>query len=813
MSDDRNAVILRDLRELSAIDLRAGGKALGLARLARLLPVPRGFVVIGAVSGDDLPDAVIEAYHALGGSVAVRSSAVGEDGAAASFAGQFESVLGVADERALRAAFDRCLGSLHGTRAAAYAGSGGERAAQMAIIVQQMVDARVAGVVFTVDPVSMRRDRLAIDVVRGIGEALVGGHAAADHFELTRQGEIVRREPAGTQPAIDDEQLAQVHAGAIAAERAWGAPLDLEWAIDGEGGLCWLQARPITTLAGDLHELDVHHGDDHVYTRYNVGEMIPGAVCPLDLSTTARAVDYAIQRWYVACGARPRQTTELHTIAIRYGHLFFDLTAVLDFAANVAGATRETTMHAICGRPVAELRAPPPASWMVRAINGARYVGTVFAASRRIPRFERAVAQLHLDPRSTAAATYREIDHQLPFLFEAYDVHISASTASGLAGGLIEGILAKGQTPNAEHEAALAELLSGAGVESAAMVHELEQVIEPLAADARARAALSGGTPDEALRWLRGPEAGLGGAAFAAFLRRHGHRAVRELSLQHPGWIDDPLPLVASIQALLVARRAPPRTRPAASDVESALATAARKSPAMRWAVRFAHHAIRQREHTKSLLVQVCHRFKRAYRLLAQRMVAENLCATPDLVFFLTHDELGRLALQGQRALATLAAQRRQVFAAQQRFEFADVSVGPPHPLEPPAAVLDEQSLQGKPVSRGVVEGMARVVHGLAEAAGVQPGEILVAPVIDIGFSPYYHLIGGLATDLGSPMSHGAVVAREYGLPTVSNLRTATRVFRTGDRVELDGDRGVLRCLERAPSATVTLSNEEHPCP
>jgi pyruvate,water dikinase len=141
------------------------------------------------------------------------------------------------------------------------------------------------------------------------------------------------------------------------------------------------------------------------------------------------------------------------------------------------------------------------------------------------------------------------------------------------------------------------------------------------------------------------------------------------------------------------------------------------------------------------------------------------------------------------------AVARRHAFAYQQRLEFPEISVGRPQPLEPRILDTSEGQLLGRPASRGRVQGLARVAHTLAEAAALQPGEILVTPITDIGWTPYFSLIGGLVTDLGSSVSHGAVIAREYGLPCVVNTRNGTRFFKTGERIELDGDSGIVRRL------------------
>ena len=146
--------------------------------------------------------------------------------------------------------------------------------------------------------------------------------------------------------------------------------------------------------------------------------------------------------------------------------------------------------------------------------------------------------------------------------------------------------------------------------------------------------------------------------------------------------------------------------------------------------------------------------------------------------------------------LVQCALQRREALAYQNSLEFDDVSVGRPAPLlaPPPHAITDDQ-IVGRPASRGSVEGVVRVAKSIVDAREVRPGEILVAPVTDVGWTPYFTVIGALVTDIGSSVSHGAVVAREYGLPCVVNTLVATKVLRTGDRVRVDGDRGLVTRL------------------
>jgi phosphohistidine swiveling domain-containing protein len=186
--------------------------------------------------------------------------------------------------------------------------------------------------------------------------------------------------------------------------------------------------------------------------------------------------------------------------------------------------------------------------------------------------------------------------------------------------------------------------------------------------------------------------------------------------------------------------------------------------------------------------------FKRAFRHLGQLLVDEGRLPDVDAVFFLTLDQLALLAQEPHPELVQLALRRRRVLAEQMRLEYPDVCFGKPRPhSHMPGDITLDDGLSGTPVSRGIAVGPARAAMSLEEAAELQPGEILIVPYADVGWTPYFSLAAGLATDIGAPFTHGAVVAREHGLPAVMNLRSATRAFKTGDLVVLNGNDGTLK--------------------
>jgi pyruvate,water dikinase len=206
----------------------------------------------------------------------------------------------------------------------------------------------------------------------------------------------------------------------------------------------------------------------------------------------------------------------------------------------------------------------------------------------------------------------------------------------------------------------------------------------------------------------------------------------------------------------------------------------------------------RVREYTKSRMVKVTYKFKKAYGELARRMVAEGLLPDEDAVYFLTHEELGDLALSGAAGYAKKAMARRRLYPEQQSLVFGELYFGRPEPIRELRADKNASALSGTPVSRGIFEGAARVVKTAADANELKPGEIMVAGFTDAGWTPYYCMIGALVTEVGAALSHGAVVAREFSLPLVANVTDATRVINTGDMLRVNGAAGTVEILRRA---------------
>lgn len=375
--------------------------------------------------------------------------------------------------------------------------------------------------------------------------------------------------------------------------------------------------------------------------------------------------------------------------------------------------------------------------------------------------------------------------------------HVRSSSRAAVAANILESTLVRAAVKNGrseeEGQAEAMRLMAGAtDVESAVMLDQLHSAVRTLAADAAAAERFLSSAPDDAVTELRAVGSP-SGEALRQFLTRHGHRGYRELCMRDSSWADDPGGLGAMMQVMLRAALDPADRGPVHSHA------GAPTSPAIRLLARLAQGGARGRVETKSKMALMAHALKRGYRHLGEVLTRSGRLPDADLVFFFDRGELPRVV--GDEDISELvqrALGRREALAFQDSLEFDDVSVGRPTPVvaQPPSVTADDQ-IVGRPASRGSVEGTVRVAKSIRDARDVQPGEILVAPVTDVGWTPYFTVISALVTDIGSSVSHGAVVAREYGLPCVVNTLVATQVLKTGDRVRVDGDRGLVTRLSQ----------------
>ncbi|MCA9574134.1 MAG: hypothetical protein KC668_01815 [Myxococcales bacterium] len=773
---------------------------------------------------------------------AVRSSAVAEDSGAASFAGQYETRLGVAWAD-LPDAVGAVFMSFLAPHALDYQRQRGVARLDAAIVVQRLVPADVAGVCFSVDPTGQDPLSVVIDANYGLGESVVSGLVTPDHIRVPRGGsgtvstrigskgvrtELapggVRHEPTPASSRVvaclTDAQARSVADLALRVERLVGHPVDIEWALRGDR-LHLLQSRPITTGDGDRAASFRASLDTPIDPRYplfsngNISEVLPGCVTPLAFSAVAPTIDHAFREQLRETGALIDDSPQLRVVGFFYHRLYLCVSFLLEGARNSPGISPDRVLEEFVG-PV---ETPTPAFTRSDLTpRGLLRLGRATRALlRRLRTLERdgarALEAVRAEHAQTDAPFARSLSDEALGAAMRFDpdrdpiamVHVWASTfAVGAFGALRDFTRA-----HLDDDGPLAaSLVTGLGtLPSADPAFGLFELATLLRADDQLlRSAAEHPSDDAWLRWLTDParrETAAFRGALDAFLKTHGHRAVCEAEPRKPSWREDPTQVLALLRnAITHGAEDPHAIRARQERVTAEAAREARRRLPVYRRVAFdkilgtARRFIALREQLKDGVVLRADRLRVLFRETADRGVARGFFETPDDVHFLLVDELGAM-LTGQLDQAETKARvalRRRDFERCERLHVPKLQDGTPVTTRPPA-VVGLRTLRGLGVSPGRVEGRARVIHDPRQSATLEPGEILIAPVTDAGWTPLFVHAAALVVDVGGLLSHGSVVAREYGLTAVVGAAGATQLIATGDRVVVDGSRGEVTVL------------------
>jgi len=784
---------------------RAGGKAAGLQRLiAAGMTVPSGFILTGDPSEDDRK-LILKEWEKLGKpAVAVRSSASDEDSGSWSAAGQYETFLDIRTAEVLVQAVHDCTGSLHNRRADHYRqdhSSGGIRPV-MNVIVQEMVDARFAGVFFSRNPLSRRNDTMVLEAVCGGGEQLVDGSLAAVRYTLSRQGEIL-----GTENPGDTEELPVEFIRQLVREAAWfcrleDSPLDMEWAADRDMNLYWLQARPVTTAETPaIDEFDYRvKSDQEILTRSNIGEMIPGAVTPVTREVFGESIEYAMRRLYGSVGAIHRGNRDDRFVVSFSNHMIFNFSTIYCMVDRVLGASKEGIEMSILGRTIADPVPHKPAPKIIQFINLFRYIFTMGSHKRFLKKLVKLEKDLTFSGSREPEECFREWVRLIPVMNEAYALHMLVSGNSGFANTLLTRMLERFFPGLEVNDSLLSHLLSGVEeVESAQAVRALEEISRAIR-DREGFTLLFLRLKDREAETLLRENRDTPGELYRTFLERHGHRCIREAEFRSRGWEEEPEVIIRNIRELLRKPESPGaasagiRRFPIDDFLKEIPGGSGRR--AVKWALNQSRNAVRERELSKSLSIRVHHRFKKELRYIAALLKKQNRLPDEDLIYFLTQSEMRDLIYRGETGGIGKARIRRRLLPRQEENQPPEFWRGIPPTVRPKTESAGSPVLKGTPVSTGRVSGKVRIIRTPGDAEKLRPGEIMVAPLTDIGWTPYYSIAGGMITEIGSALSHGSVIAREYGLPLVTNINGATGKLREGTLVELDGEEGTVRILE-----------------
>ncbi|ONI81184.1 phosphoenolpyruvate synthase [Actinosynnema sp. ALI-1.44] len=788
-------------------------------------------LILGTAMPDAISEAITRAYAALGADVpvAVRSSATAEDLPFASFAGQQDTYLNVVGIGDVLDAVRRCWASLWTDRAFAYRATNGidNRTVRLAVVVQRMVQSEVAGVMFTADPVTGRRHEYVLDASPGLGEAVVSGAVNPDHF-VVRDGAIVERrlgdkrvvirslpgggterlerESGAADACVTDDQVIALAALGAEVERHYGAPQDTEWAIDAEGALWLTQSRPITTL----YPLpDQSQEDTRVYFSITVAQGLYRPITPSGLATfrlLATSVAREILGLTVADPvAGPSAFAEIG------GRGYIDVTAavrsevgraIVPKVLGVMEARSGAALSSLFDDPRFALRPGSRRKAVLRLLRLAvrfrvplRVLQAVIsprAAHRFVDSVGRDIRRrIALHPGATPV---ERLDHVEQVLLRHLFPVVPRVMPSAAAGFLLLGLAGKIVGRPGEVQAVLRGVPHNITTEMDLELWHLATRIRESDAVSQFREE----SPERlAERYLAGtlPDVGL-----AEFLEVWGDRAVAEIDVGMPRWSDDPthiLGVLANYLRLADQEAAPDvvfarGTAQARAAIDRLVAQAPRRKRILRFALNRARDLAGIREMPKYFLVIALGSVREHLKAIGAELAEAGRIARPDDVFFLDFKQI-RSALGGTDQHERISGNREAYEQELRRRRIPRVMLSDGTDVEAisrPVAAADG-SLPGTPASAGSITGTARVVLDPV-GAHLEPGEILVAPSTDPGWTPLFLTAGGLVMEMGGANSHGAVVAREYGIPAVVGVADATHRITTGQTITVDGATGVV---------------------
>jgi pyruvate,water dikinase len=775
----------------------------------------------GIAIPDDLAAAITRPLARLGeqAAYAVRSSATAEDLPTASFAGQQDTYLNVVGPAAILQHVSRCWTSLFTERAVTYRLRNGfdHRKVHMAVVVQQMVFPQAAGILFTADPVTSNRKVASVEASFGLGDALVSGLVNADVYKV-RGGEVVAKtiankevaihaSPAGgtqeqaieperqEQPVLTDAQVVRLAQLGRRIEAHFGRPQDIEWCLV-DGGFQIVQSRPITTL---FPIPDVGDRENHVYISVGHQQMMTDPMKPLGLSL-----------W---------QLTALRPMYDAGGRLFVDVIQGLASPASRAGLLEvmgkgdpliRDALETILDRgdfiPSLPDQGPagPPAGGAPAPIEADPAIVTEL-----IERSQASIATLQRDIRTKSGPA------RFDFLLAAFQEHKRVLGDPRSMQVIMAGMEATWwlneqlQAWLGDKNAADTLTLSAPNNVTSEMGLALLDVADVIRPHPEVVAFLQDvedeGFLDELAKLPGGQEAR---DAIRAYLDRYGMRCVGEIDITRPRWSERPTTLVPVILDNIknfepgARKRRFEQGRQEAEKKEQdvlerlrALPDGERKAEETKRMIDRVRTFIGYREYPKYAIVTRYFVYKQALLEEAERLVQAHVLREAEDIFYLTFQELHEVVRTDQ-VDDELIRRRKDEFRSYR-------ALTPPRVLTSDGEVIagayrrddvPAGALVGLPVSAGTVEGPARVILDMADA-DLEAGDILVTAYTDPSWTPLFVAISGLVTEVGGLMTHGAVIAREYGLPAVVGVEHATRLIRDGQRIRVHGTDGYVEIL------------------
>jgi phosphoenolpyruvate synthase/pyruvate phosphate dikinase len=758
---------------------------------------------------------------------AVRSSATAEDLATASFAGQQDTYLNIIGEEAILKHISKCWASLFTDRAVIYRMQNGfdHKKVHLAVVIQKMVYPEAAGIMFTADPISSNRKLLSIDASFGLGEALVSGLVSADSYKVqeeeivakmiaTKKLAIYGRKEGGTETqqiapdqqktqTLTDQHILQLARIGRQIEAHFGRPQDIEWCLV-DDTFSIVQSRPITTL---FPIPEANDQENHVYISVGHQQMMTDAMKPLGISfwqlTAARPMFTAGGRLFVDVTpllVSPESRETLLDTMGQHDPLMKDALMTIiergDFIPSSPGGTKEQS---------------PGKSNQGRSLTNFKALNEYDPAivSDLIKRSETSIEELkqNIQTKSGSDLTdfiLEDIPQLKKILFDPQSsgVFMTAMNASAWINEKMEEWLGEKNVADTLSQSVPNNITSEMGLallDVADVIRPYPEVIAYL------QHAKDDNFLDELVTFAGGKETQ---DALSAYLNKYGMRGVGEIDITRPRWSEKPTALVPLILSNIKnfapgeskrrfeqGRQEALQKEQEVLDCLQQLPDGEQKAQETKRMISLVRNFIGYREYPKYGMISRYFVYKQALLKEAEQLVQANVLHEKEDIYYLTFEEL-RAVVRTNKLDYQIISKRKDEYTFYEKLT-------PPRVLTSDGEIiagkykrenLPAAALVGLPVSSGVIEGRARVIFNM-EDADLEEGDILVTAFTDPSWTPLFVSIKGLVTEVGGLMTHGAVIAREYGLPAVVNVENATRLINDGQRIRVNGTEGYVEIL------------------
>lgn len=757
---------------------------------------------------------------------AVRSSATAEDLPTASFAGQQDTYLNIIGKEPIYQHISKCWASLFTERAVIYRLQNGfdHRQVHLSVIVQKMVFPQVAGILFTADPVTSNRKVLSIDASFGLGEAMVRGIVSADIYKVcngkvidkkisTKKLAIYALKDGGTKEqeieqhrqnrqALTDEQILQIERIGRKIEEHFGYPQDIEWCLV-DDTFYIVQSRPITTL---YPIPEANDRENHVYVSVGHQQMMTDPIKPLGLSlfqlTAARPMYKAGGRLFVDVTQQLASPVSREILLNVMGHdpLIKDALMTIIERGDFIQSLPDDKQEQSSGN---RNNSVPPADFQTQIENDPTIVSDLIKSSQT------SIEELKYNIQTKSGSDLfdfilEDIQKLKKSLFDpqSFGVIMTAMNASSWINEKMKEWLDEKNVADTLSQSAPNNITSEMGLELldvADVIRPYPEVIDYL------QYVKDDSFLDEIVKFNGGKETQ---NAIYAYLNKYGMRCAGEIDITKTRWSEKPTTLVpmilsniknfepnASNRKFEQGRQSALKKEQELLDRLKQLPDGEQKAEETKRMISLIRNFIGYREYPKYGIVNRYFVYKKALLKEAEQLVQVNVIHEKEDIYYLTFEELHQVVYTNKLDYQIISERKDEY----KLFE----KLTPPRVITSDGEIiagrykrenLPAEAIIGLAVSSGVIEGRARIILNM-EDADLEDGDILVTSFTDPSWTPLFVSIKGLVTEVGGLMTHGAVIAREYGLPAVVGVESATKLIDNGQRIRVNGTEGYIEIL------------------